>query len=164
MINIFTYSKNEFLSFINSHNCDAIAVINGNRDYSNIKGKAEFYQINGGVLVLLEVENLPQNQTGNFFAVHIHSGENCNQDENGEFFDTPHLNLNQSTHPNHTGDLPVILSNNGYAFSVNLTDRFNVSDIIGKTLMIHEHADDFRTDPSGESGLKIACGLIKKAR
>ena len=44
-----------------------------------------------------------------------------------------------------------------------LTDRFSVSDILGRTLVIHISPDDFTTQPSGNSGKKIACGQILRA-
>ena len=43
-----------------------------------------------------------------------------------------------------------------------LTERFNIDEIIGKTIIIHSNPDDFTTQPGGNSGTKIACGLIKK--
>lgn len=41
------------------------------------------------------------------------------------------------------------------------TDKFKVKDIIGKSLIVHENPDDYRTQPAGNSGRKIACGIIK---
>ena len=41
-----------------------------------------------------------------------------------------------------------------------LTDRFTVREIIGKVVIIHSQADDFKTQPSGNAGSKIACGKI----
>lgn len=58
------------------------------------------------------------------------------------------------------GDLPPLFENNGLAVSVFLTNRFSVNQIIGKTIIIHDKPDDFTTDPSGNSGTKIACGVI----
>lgn len=43
-----------------------------------------------------------------------------------------------------------------------LTNRFNIEEIIGKVVIIHDKPDDFVTQPSGNSGTKIACGEIKK--
>ena len=40
-------------------------------------------------------------------------------------------------------------------------DKFKPQDIVNRTLVIHEHPDDFHTQPSGYSGGKIACGEIK---
>lgn len=58
------------------------------------------------------------------------------------------------------GDMSVLFGNNGYAFSVFLTNRFRLSDVIGKTVIIHKDPDDYITQPSGNAGEKIACGVI----
>lgn len=42
-----------------------------------------------------------------------------------------------------------------------LTDRFRVRDIIGRTVVIHSGPDDFHTQPAGNAGEKIACGVIR---
>ncbi len=44
-----------------------------------------------------------------------------------------------------------------------LTDRFRIEEIIGGTVVIHDAPDDFHTQPSGNAGAKIACGVIQKA-
>jgi superoxide dismutase, Cu-Zn family len=41
------------------------------------------------------------------------------------------------------------------------TDKFNVQEVIGKSVIIHENPDDYRTQPAGNSGKKLACGVIK---
>ena len=46
------------------------------------------------------------------------------------------------------------------AFGAFYTDRFYPEDVIGRTVIVHENADDFRTQPSGNSGAMIACGKI----
>ena len=43
-----------------------------------------------------------------------------------------------------------------------LVNKFKISDIIGKVIIIHDSSDDFKTQPSGNSGIKIACGKIEK--
>ena len=42
-----------------------------------------------------------------------------------------------------------------------LIGKFKIKDIIGKTLIIHDKPDDFTSQPSGNSGAKIACGIIE---
>ena len=44
-----------------------------------------------------------------------------------------------------------------------LVNKFNIEDILGKVVIIHDMPDDFTTQPSGNSGTKIACGKIVKA-
>ncbi|MCX7614928.1 MAG: superoxide dismutase family protein, partial [Clostridiales bacterium] len=63
-------------------------------------------------------------------------------------------------HPGHAGDLPPLFGNYGHAFMAVFTGRVSVSEIIGRTVIIHASPDDFTTQPSGNSGKKIACGQI----
>lgn len=74
-----------------------------------------------------------------------------------------HFNPGNTLHPNYAGDLPTLLGNQGRAYILVLTDRFRVSDILGKTVVIHGDPDDFHTQPAGNSGMKIACGVIRQA-
>ena len=61
----------------------------------------------------------------------------------------------------YTGGLPPLLSNHGYAWMAFYDARFTISDILGRSLIIHENRDDFTTQPAGDSGTKIACGVIE---
>ena len=72
-----------------------------------------------------------------------------------------HFNPAGAPHPAHAGDLPPLLSCGGRAYLAVLTDRFTVADIIGRTVVIHGGSDDFRSQPAGDAGTKIACGVIK---
>jgi Cu-Zn family superoxide dismutase len=72
-----------------------------------------------------------------------------------------HWNPDNQPHGNHAGDFPVLFSNNGQAKMKFFTDRFKVRDVIGKTVIIHQSPDDYRTQPSGNSGKRLACGIIR---
>ncbi|WP_201260037.1 superoxide dismutase family protein [Tissierella sp. P1] len=41
------------------------------------------------------------------------------------------------------------------------TDKFKPEDIIGRSVIIHQNPDDYRTQPAGNSGKRIACGVIR---
>lgn len=58
--------------------------------------------------------------------------------------------------------MPSLFENKGYAYMTFLTDRFKLKDVIGKAIIIHSMPDDFTSQPSGNSGEKIACGIINK--
>lgn len=137
------------------------AVISGNEDNRRLHGMAYFYKAPfNGTIVEVEVDGLPASAPENpdgFFGMHIHENGNCVMpfDKTGE-----HYNPSGSPHPLHAGDLPPLIGNNGYAFSVFYTERFNVEDITGRSIIIHLNPDDFTTQPSGNSGDKIACGVI----
>ncbi len=142
---------------------DAQAKIQGDATHPDIWGYVSFYQLQRGVLVMAEVFNLPKGQDceNGIFGFHIHEGESCTGNESDPFADVKtHYNPNSCPHPYHAGDLPPLFGNNGYAYMTVLTDRFTTKNIIGKTIVIHDRPDDFSTQPAGNSGNKIACGVI----
>lgn len=110
-----------------------------------------------GTLVTADFSGLPDTET-NFFAFHIYEGGDCG---GAAFADTGgHYNPGNTAHPNHAGDLPPLLAHNGRASMAVLTGRFRVADVMGRTVVIHQDPDDFHTQPAGNSGKKIACGVI----
>lgn len=136
---------------------DAAAHIVGGPEAPQLRGNALFYQKGNHVLVEVYVSGLPNNETG-FFGLHIHEGGSCSGigfSETGS-----HYNPTETVHPVHAGDLPPLLRCNGGAFLQVRTDRFRVEDVIGKTIVIHGGPDDFTSQPAGNAGSKIACGLI----
>ncbi len=126
---------------------------------AGLQGTVKFYQQPNGTLVAADICGLPKSEAG-FFAFHIHEGGDCR----GEGFPNTgnHFNPCELPHPQHAGDLPPLLSCNGAAHLEVLTGRFRVRDVIGRTVVIHSHPDDFHTQPSGGAGTKIACGVICK--
>ena len=140
--------------------CSAIAHISGGEDYPGLRGTVRFIPRCGGTLVVADICGLPDSETG-FFAFHIHEGGDCC----GSGFPNTggHYDPEDTEHPRHAGDLPPLLSNRGRAYSQVLTGRFCVSDIIGKTVVIHSRPDNFTSQPAGNAGEKIACGVIRWA-
>lgn len=145
---------------------DAVAYIKGSEKYKNIFGKVLFYSTTSGVLVRAEITGLPKgNDVCNnpIFAFHIHNGTECSGNSEDAFANANgHYNPNNCPHPYHSGDLPPLFTVKGKAFLCFLTDRFTVSEIIGKAIIIHNKPDDFTTQPSGNAGEKMACGIITK--
>ncbi len=148
-----------FFELIEKGEARAYAIIEGNNDNPHLWGIMFFYEVpKSGVLVEVEVTGLPDTPSG-FHGMHIHENGNCTPpfDMTGN-----HYNPANTPHPKHAGDMPPLLSNGGYAYSVFYTNRFDIADILGKSLIIHSHADDFTTQPSGNSGEKIGCGVIMR--
>lgn len=145
----------------------ATAEVRGSAEYPRIRGRVNFYQTRSGVLVSAEVFGLPGADSAckkRIFAFHIHSGGSCTGNRSDPFADAKtHYNPGNCDHPCHAGDLPPLWGSDGYAFQVFLTARITVSEVIGKTVIIHANPDDFTTQPSGSAGQKIACGVIKKS-
>lgn len=143
----------------------AAAVIKGGAGYPDIKGTVSFTKRSKGVLVTANICGLPTGSGkcgGRVFGFHIHEGTSCTGNADDPFADTKgHYNPSKCDHPNHAGDMPPLFGCNGYAYLSFVTDRFSIDEIIGKTVVIHDMPDDFKTQPSGGSGGKIACGNVE---
>lgn len=168
---------------MNKHSCDgcgmnfplisvlkrkpnATADIHGGEEYPDLSGTVNFYQTAKGVIIYAQIHGFEKINTPcdkRFYAFHIHSGTDCGGTHDNPFEHAmTHYNPDNCEHPHHAGDLPPLIPNSiGYAVCAFLTDSFTVREIIGKTVIIHDKADDFKTQPSGDSGMKIACGVIK---
>ena len=153
------------LSAVLSQPPHAVAKVLGSDGYRDIYGKVRFFQTNRGVLVCAEIIGLPsptEKCRNPVFGFHIHAGSVCSGNAEDPFADAlTHYDNKGCPHPHHAGDLSPLFGNNGYAFSAILTDRFTVSEVIGKVVVIHSMPDDFVTQPAGNSGEKIACGVIR---
>ena len=143
----------------------ARASIVGSRNYPCIRGEVRFYQAACGILVAAEICGLPtcsKSSQRPIFGFHIHEYGSCTGNEDDPFADVgTHYNPENCPHPYHAGDLPPLFGVNGYAFSVFLTNRFTIGEIVGKAVIINASPDDFTTQPSGNSGEKMACGTIR---
>lgn len=146
----------------------AWAKIKASASYPQITGNIRFYGTIYGVVAVAEISGLRQatsNCDNPVFGFHIHEGSSCGGNGEEPFPNTStHYNPNSCPHPYHAGDLPPLFGAGGYAFSAFLTNRFTIPEIIGKTIIIHSSPDDFTTQPSGNSGTKIACGEIMAVR
>ena len=146
----------------------AVAVMQGGPLYPKIQGTVKFYQTTHGILIATELVGLPEAGErcgGRFFGFHIHSGARCAGNAEDPFAEAgTHYNPSDCAHPDHAGDLPPILGAGGIGYSVVLTDRFTVAEIVGRTVVLHERADDFTARPTGNAGRRIACGEIRPVR
>ena len=139
----------------------AVAIMGGENGSAKIGGTVKFHQKGNCVLVVADINGLPPSKSG-FFGFHVHEGTDCG---GVDFSDTKgHYNPSGSPHPMHAGDLPPLMSCGTVSHSSVLTNRFRVSNIIGRTVMIHSMPDDFTSQPSGNAGEKIACGVIKAVK
>ena len=139
-------------------NTYATASIKGDISSPNINGTAYFYPYKDGVMVEVEITGLPGYKPYELFPIHIHDGTNCDISNTGEFKNVlGHYNPTGESHPYHAGDMPVLFSNNGYAYLKFYTTRFKLYDIVGKLVIIHEPIQNENTTVFGR---KIACGVI----
>lgn len=151
-----------FNQILENNRPEATAWVTGNSQEPQLSGLVKFFTSPyGGVLVESEIFGLPnvsEEGSTRFYAMHIHEYGNCSDNftKTGD-----HYNPTNQPHPDHAGDLIPLLSNQGYAWSAFYDKRFTIADILGRSVIIHAMPDDFMTQPSGNSGAKIACGVIR---
>lgn len=155
-----------YISLLDQGAVKAMAWVTGSGDYSSISGLVKFYDAPyNGTLVEAEFFGLPDTAMNNdkqpssrFFAMHIHEKGDCTPpyENTGE-----HYNPTMKPHPYHVGDLLPLLGNQGYAWSAFFDRQLRIKDIINRSVIVHMMPDDFMTQPSGNAGTKIACGVIK---
>ncbi|WP_318617798.1 superoxide dismutase family protein [Sporosarcina sp. YIM B06819] len=134
-------------------------------------GEVSFVESGDGVTIRIEAEGLPPGSKG----IHVHETGVCTPPDfasaGGHFNPTHKEHGFENPKGFHLGDLPNIeVDANGKVSAEVTTAEFtmkpgatnSILDSDGSALVIHEKADDYKTDPSGNSGVRIACAVIKK--
>lgn len=154
--------------FIN--NMKSVAYIRGGPLAPEINGVVSFEDVNGGTEIRIKISGLPIYQparNGNPpigpHGFHIHEKGVCEISDPNDPFKSAgdHWNPDNQPHGNHAGDFPVLFSNDGYAEMTFFTNRFKPWEVIGKSVIIHQNPDDYRSQPAGNAGKRLACGVIQ---
>lgn len=123
---------------------------------------------NGGVLIEAEISGLPANK---WVAFHVHETGKCDAATHHESAGK-HFNPTGAEHGflaakgPHAGDLPNQYVGQDGILRAQVFDSMISLDgkddgIRGRALMIHANSDDYRSQPSGDAGERLACGVIK---
>ena len=135
---------------------------------NSVSGTVNFIQKGDVVRVEAKVNGLKPNGTS---GIHVHEKGNCNAGDASSA--GAHFNPSSSQHGGptgairHGGDLGNLKADaNGYAqMSIEVSGislGTGPNSVAGKAVIVHADADDFKTQPSGKSGARVACGLISK--
>jgi superoxide dismutase, Cu-Zn family len=135
---------------------------------SEVKGTVTFKVVDGALRVSGQLSGLKPNTEHGF---HIHEKGDCSAPDGSSA--GGHFNPAQSEHgsvasdPHHGGDMPNITADaqgnatidGPVSSNVNLgkADQF---DIAGHAVIVHADADDYKTQPTGNAGGRLACGVI----
>ena len=133
-------------------------------------GDVDLMQTPAGVLIKLQIKGLTPGE----HAFHVHAVGKCDAP-----FDSagPHFNPGNHKHgmlsgEGHAGDMPNLHVPQSGELSVEVVNSAislergkpnSVFDNDGSSLVVHAKADDYKTDPAGNAGDRIACGVIQQS-
>ncbi|GAB2504395.1 superoxide dismutase family protein [Lysobacter humi (ex Lee et al. 2017)] len=138
---------------------------------SLVSGKLTAMPMSGGVHFTGEIGGLTR---GGTHAIHVHEKGDCSAADassaGGHFNpkNQPHGRPDAGTH--HEGDMPNIVADANGVARVNLHVQgvtlggAAAGDIAGRAVVVHAQADDYATQPAGNSGARVACGVIAAHR
>jgi len=163
-----------FLRARSAHGYEGQTVATANiepRSGSKLEGKATFTAGAGGAITLrIELSDAPPGE----LAVHIHDKGDCSSPDGksaGEHWNPTHSEHGKwgaAGNRHHLGDLGNIRVGLDGKGSLTLdTTRWTAgaggkNDVIGHSIVVHAGPDDFKTQPSGNSGSRIGCGVITR--
>lgn len=153
----------------NSNDTKKLVLIFEPKSNSNVSGTATFVEKNGKVTFVAKLAGL---QPG-VHAIHIHEKSDCSAADGSSA--GGHWNPTFKNHGKwgvgeyHKGDIGNFTADaNGNGTISLTTDEWNIGsgdptkDILGKGLIVHQGADDFVSQPSGDAGARVACSAIIK--
>ena len=129
-------------------------------------GEATFEEVGKLVRVVVFVQGL---RPGQEHGLHIHEAADCTGDAMGA---KGHFNPHGKPHglpsiaERHAGDLPALKANKAGRANVHvdvdiITLKPGPANIIGRSVIVHADPDDYTTQPTGNAGARIACGVIQ---
>ena len=131
------------------------------------RGEATFEQRGDKVHVVIYVEGL---KPGQEHGLHIHEAGDCSSGDGmsakGHFnpFGKPHGHPGSAER--HAGDLPALKPGKDGRAKVDVeVDQISVTpgpgSIVNRAVIVHAQPDDYKTQPTGNAGARLACGVIK---
>jgi Cu-Zn family superoxide dismutase len=135
---------------------------------NNTKGDVTFATRGTKVLVTAKVTGLPPGSHG----FHIHEKGDCSSGDGmsagGHFNPMSKPHGNPSSMERHAGDMPMLVADASGNASLSteldiITIGSGSADIVGKAVIVHKDPDDYKTQPTGNAGARLACGVIEKS-
>ena len=132
-------------------------------------GRASFTQVGNQVRVTVEVSGLKPNQAHGF---HIHEAGDCSSGDGmsakGHFNPLGKPHGHHSSSERHAGDMPNLQADaQGRAQAQFMLDLLTTGEgptsVLGRGLIVHVQPDDYSSQPVGNAGARMACGVIRKA-
>jgi Cu-Zn family superoxide dismutase len=134
---------------------------------SQVTGTVTFTKKSDGIEVHAHIEHLTPGKHG----FHVHEKGDCSAADassaGGHFNPDDHKHGDRTVGERHVGDLGNIEANSNGVADVTFVDtKISLSgknSVIGRALIVHTDPDDLKTQPTGASGGRVACGVIEKS-
>ena len=131
----------------------------------NVQGLVMFHQRDGHLMVHAKVSGLKPNAEHGF---HVHEGGSCASADGssaGGHFNPDGKPHGPQTGDHHVGDMPSLKADaQGHADMRFMLSRTTLGTgparIVGRTVIVHAQPDDYSTQPTGNAGARIGCGVI----
>jgi len=140
------------------------------RSGSSVAGRIAFREDAGRVVVRFEVSGL---RPGSEHGFHVHQKGDCSAADatsaGGHFNPGNHQHGHHSLANRHAGDMPNLRADSagmvrGEITLADLTVSPGPNSLIGRSVVIHRDPDDYRSQPAGNSGPRVACGIIAASK
>lgn len=128
----------------------------------SVKGTVTFMKSEEGIRVVAQISGLKPGKSHGF---HIHQYGDCSQGgKNAGTHFNPYKHSHGGPHSKekHLGDLGNLTANEKGEALYDQNFKGCIKKLIGRSVIIHEGADDFKTQPTGGAGAYIGCGVIGK--
>jgi len=135
---------------------------------SHVSGTLTFTASENGVLITGRIAGVEPSSTHGF---HIHEKGDCSAPDatsaGGHFNPHAHAHGQAGQGEHHAGDIPNLVADaegniavDVAVSGVSLRDG-GIGDIAGRAIVLHAAPDDYTSQPAGNSGARIACGVIE---
>lgn len=131
------------------------------RSGSAVSGEVRFSERGGSLLVDAQLAGLSPGEHG----FHIHDVGDCSAADassaKGHFNPSGKQHGHHDSDNHHGGDIPNLVANTqGEARWVGQVKGLSLNDILGRSVVVHADPDDYKSQPAGNSGKRVACGVI----
>jgi superoxide dismutase, Cu-Zn family len=142
----------------------AVAVLSPTQG-NNVNGTVTFTKEAGGMHIVAEINGLTPGDHG----FHIHEKGDCSAPDassaGGHFNPTAQQHAGHDAPQRHAGDLGNLTADASGKARIDRVDSVlsfdGTNSIVGKAVVVHAKKDDLKTQPSGDSGARVACGVIQ---
>jgi len=131
---------------------------------NNVTGVVYFTKVDGGIKVVADLEGLTAGKHG----IHIHECGDCSAADGTSA--GGHFNPMSKSHGSpmesmrHEGDMGNIVADSDGKAHLEYVDKVisfeGMTSIIGRSVIVHKNEDDMKTQPTGNAGARVACGVI----